>query len=192
MKQLGAQWSPLNSKEKNDKLHKEAVVEAAKLDRYGVHAEFDGSDGTWWITKDKLNPSNVGKLLHDCYHTGGYVAGEVPLTRKEVPAILEKGELVLDEPKEKGLYRIIDFTTALSERLGRALGVIGTSGLFNLVNNGPNETHAPIPAVNNNQTESIHFGDVYIYGGDESTVKQHQEINRKFTNDVLANLHIRR
>lgn len=192
MKQLGAQWSPLNSKEKNDKLHKEAVVEAAKLDRYGVHAEFDGSDGTWWITKDKLNPSNVGKLLHDCYHTGGYVAGEVPLTRKEVPAILEKGELVLDEPKEKGLYRIIDFTTALSERLGRALGVIGTSGLFNLVNNGPNETHAPIPAINNNQTESIHFGDVYIYGGDESTVKQHQEINRKFTNDVLANLHIRR
>ena len=131
-------------------------------------------------------------MLHDCYHTGGYVAGEVPLTRKEVPAILEKGELVLDEPKEKGLYRIIDFTTALSERLGRALGVIGTSGLFNLVNNGPNETHAPIPAVNNNQTESIHFGDVYIYGGDESTVKQHQEINRKFTNDVLANLHIRR
>lgn len=38
----------------------------------------------------------------------------------------------------------------------------------------------------------IHFGDVYIYGGDESTVKQHQEINRKFTNDVLANLHIKR
>lgn len=192
MKQLGAQWSPLNSQEKNDSLHQQAVVEAAKLDRYGVHAEFDGSDGTWWITKDNLNPSNVGKLLHDCYHTGGYVAGEFPLTRKEVPAILEKGELVLDEPKEKGLYRIIDFTTNLSEQLGRALGAIGTSGLFNLVNNGPNETHAPIPAVNNNQTESVHFGDVYIYGGDESTVKQHQEINRKFTNDVLANLHIRR
>ena len=192
MKQLGAQWSPLNSKEKNDQLHQEAAVEAAKLDQYGVHAEFDGSDGTWWITKDEINPSNVGKLLHSCYHTGGYVDGEVPLSRKEVPAILEKGELVLDEPKEEGLYRLIDFTTTLSEKLGKALGSIGTSGLFNLVNNGPDETHAPIPSVNNNQTESIHFGDVYIYGGDESTVKQHQEINRKFTNEVLANLHIKK
>lgn len=192
MKQLGAQWSPLNSKEKNDQLHKEAAVEAAKLDQYGVHAEFDGSDGTWWITKDEINPSNVGKLLHSCYHTGGYVEDEAPLTRKEVPAILEKGELVLDEQKEKGLYRLIDFTTALSEKLGNALGSIGASGLFNLINNGPDETHAPIPSVNNNQTESIHFGDVYIYGGDESTVKQHQEINRKFTNDVLANLHIKK
>ena len=95
MKRLGAQWSTLNPKETNDKLHKQAAVEAAKLDQYGVHATFRGSDGTWWISRDELNPSNVGKKLHNCYHEGGFVDEQIPLGRREVPAILEKGELVL-------------------------------------------------------------------------------------------------
>lgn len=192
MKRLGAQWSTLNPKETNDKLHKQAAVEAAKLDQYGVHATFRGSDGTWWITRDDLNPSNVGRMLHNCYHEGGFVDEKIPLGRREVPAILEKGELVLDGPKQKGLYRMIDFTTALSEKLGAAFGSGGIASLLHTFKSGPDETHAPLPSVTNNQNEAIHFGDVYIYGANEDTAKQHREINRQFTNEVLANLHIKR
>lgn len=192
MKRLGAQWSTLNPKETNDKLHKQAAVEAAKLDQYGVHATFRGSDGTWWISRDELNPSNVGKKLHNCYHEGGFVDEQIPLGRREVPAILEKGELVLDWPKQKGLYRMIDFTTALSEKLGAAFGSGGIASLLHTFKSGPDETHAPLPSVTNNQNEAIHFGDVYIYGANEDTAKQHREINRQFTNEVLANLHIKR
>lgn len=192
MKKLGAQWSTFNTKDKNDALHKQAAIEAAKLDQYGVHADFRGSDGTWWITRDELNPSNIGKLLHNCYHTGGFVDDQFPLNRKEVPAILEKGELVLDAKKEKGLYRLIDFTTMLSEKLGRALDSVDLSGIFDITKNGVDSTYAPLPAVTNNQSEAIHFGDVYIYGDNEETVKQHQEINRQFTNEVLSHLRIKR
>lgn len=192
MKRLGAQWSTLNPKETNDKLHKQAAVEAAKLDQYGVHATFRGSDGTWWITRDDLNPSNVGRMLHNCYHEGGFVDEKIPLGRREVPAILEKGELVLDGQKQKGLYRMIDFTTALSEKLGTAFGSGGIASLLHTFKSGPDETHAPLPSVTNNQNEAIHFGDVYIYGANEDTAKQHREINRQFTNEVLANLHIKR
>ena len=109
-----------------------------------------------------------------------------------MPAILEKGELVLDAKKEKGLYRLIDFTTMLSEKLGRALDSVDLSGIFDITKNGVDSTYAPLPAVTNNQSEAIHFGDVYIYGGNEETVKQHQEINRQFTNEVLSHLRIKR
>ncbi len=133
-----------------------------------------------------------GKLLHSCYHEGGFVDEQVPLGRKEVPAILEKGELVLDESKQRGLYRLIDFTTALSEKLGAVLESGGIASLLNTFKSGPEETHAPLPSVTNNQNETVHFGDVYIYGANEATVKQHREINRQFTNEVLSNLHIKR
>ena len=33
---------------------------------------------------------------------------------------LTKGELVLDSEREKALYRIVDFTSELSEQIGRA------------------------------------------------------------------------
>jgi len=192
MKKLSAQWSTFNPKDTNDALHKQAAIEAAKLDQYGVHAEYRDSDGTWWITKDRLNSSGVGKLLYSVYHTGGYVDGQAPLGRKEVPAVLEKGELVLDEPKQKGLYRLIDFTSELSAKLSKAIGSVDLSGLFDIAKNGVDSTHAPLPAVTNNQTDTVHFGDVYIYGANDETVKQHQEINRNFTNQILAQLRIKR
>ena len=42
------------------------------------------------------------------------------------------------------------------------------------------------------QNESIHFGDVYIYGADEKTVEKHREVNREFVNDVLRQMNIKR
>ena len=42
-----------------------------------------------------------------------------------------------------------------------------------------------------NSSNSVQFGDVYIYGANDETVKKHQEINRKFTNEVLKNLNIK-
>ena len=82
MKECGAAWSTSNDKATKDALHQKAVALAQQLDQYGVHADFRGSDGTWWITRDELNQSNVGKPLHSCYHTGGFV-GDEPLKPNE-------------------------------------------------------------------------------------------------------------
>lgn len=76
-------------------------------------------NGVWYLGDQELYKLST-------YHTGG-IAGDTPtLKQDEVMAILKKGEPVLSEDHEKGLYRIIDFAQMLSEKLGR---VIDTSKL---------------------------------------------------------------
>lgn len=55
------------------------------------------------------------------YHDGG-VVDEANLNKDEALAILQKGEVVLNEGKQQVLYRIIDFQTELANRLGTMLG----------------------------------------------------------------------
>ena len=62
------------------------------------------------------------------YHTGGIVGEAGSINDEEAMAILQKGEAVLDGTKKKGLYRIIDFQKALSEKLGTAIGNISLAG----------------------------------------------------------------
>ena len=41
----------------------------------------------------------------------------------------EKGEAVLDKQKEKGLYRLIDFASDISEKLRASIGIADLSGV---------------------------------------------------------------
>lgn len=63
------------------------------------------------------------------YHGGGTVDGRGAINDKEVMAVLNKDELVVDQKQKKGLYRLIDFQKALSEKLGTAIGNIRMSGI---------------------------------------------------------------
>lgn len=53
------------------------------------------------------------------YHSGGVVGST---GSDEVLAVLEKGELVLDNEHKNALYRFVDFGKALAERLGKTVG----------------------------------------------------------------------
>ena len=55
------------------------------------------------------------------YHTGG-VVDEVNVGKDETLALLEKGEVVLNDGKQQTLYKIIDFQEELSKRLGTVIG----------------------------------------------------------------------
>lgn len=59
------------------------------------------------------------------YHSGG-VVNETNLNKDEALAILQKGEVVLNEGKQRTLYRIIDFQSELSKRLGVEIGRLST------------------------------------------------------------------
>ena len=190
MKEYGAQWNASNSASTNDRLHKAAAAEAAKLPQYGVQVSFDPNSGIWWITKDELDPSNAGKQLHSVYHQGG-VAGDNPtLKQNEVLSVLEKGEIILDEPKERELFRLIDFATKLSDKFSELIDSAGYDGVVGGANDILPST-SDIAPINESTNNSVQFGDVYIYGANEETVAKHQEINRQFTNDVLKQLNIR-
>lgn len=54
------------------------------------------------------------------YHDGG-VVGESNLGKDEALAILQRGEVVLNDDKQQVLYRIIDFQEELAKRLGEAV-----------------------------------------------------------------------
>lgn len=190
MKEYGAQWNTSNSASTNDRLHKAAAAEAAKLPQYGVQVSFDPNSGIWWITKDELDPSNAGKQLHSVYHQGG-VAGDNPtLKQNEVLSVLEKGEIILDEPKERELFRLIDFATKLSDKFSELIDSAGYDGVVGGANDILPST-SNIAPINESTNTSVQFGNVYIYGTNEETVAKHQEINRQFTNDILKQLNIR-
>lgn len=55
------------------------------------------------------------------FHDGG-VVGKPNIDKDEALAILQKGEVVLNEAKQQTLYKIIDFQAELSRRLGVAIG----------------------------------------------------------------------
>lgn len=62
--------------------------------------------------------SNVPK-----FHDGG-VVNEANIGKDEALAILQRGEVVLNDAKQESLYRIIDFQAELSKRLGVAIGTL--------------------------------------------------------------------
>lgn len=71
----------------------------------------------------------VSSVTTPKYHDGG-VVNESNLNKDEVLAILQKGEVVLNEAKQQGLYRIINFQEELSKRLGtvvRDMPLVGAS-----------------------------------------------------------------
>lgn len=69
--------------------------------------------------------SGVGTVVSNVpkYHDGG-VVNEANIGKDEVLAILQKGEVVLNDAKQESLYQIIDFQAELSKRLGVAIGTM--------------------------------------------------------------------
>lgn len=81
-----------------------------------LNANVYRDNGTWYIGN---------RRLFDVYHTGGIAGNKPTLKQDEVMAVLKKGEAVLDENREKELYRVIDFVQVLSDRLGKAINPVG-------------------------------------------------------------------
>lgn len=115
-----------------------AWINAAKAVReYGASVQSVGSVGTV--------VSNVPK-----FHDGG-VVNEANIGKDEALAILQKGEVVLNEQKQTGLYRMIDFQAELSKRLGVAIGELRPSlapiSLGSLTNRSIQEPNAQQPGI---------------------------------------------
>ena len=193
MKGYSVQWSKDNTSTKNADLHKKVGDLAKMLDNYGVHVEFDGPSGAWIITKDENDKTKVGKHLYQQYHTGGIAGGVATLKQKEVLATLEKGEAILDKKKQQGVYRLIDFTSAIAEKLSRVIKGADLPTLFNGMKSDINTTqNQSIGSVMNNKTNSINFGDTYIYGASDEAAEKFRSIKRDQANEVLSYLGIRK
>lgn len=182
-----SQAHPTASKEEKAQLDKRNLTLGAMLGQYGVNAY--RQNGTWYVDGGALLYEKYRKYI---YHTGGIAGDQPTLKQNEILAVLEKGEAVLDAKKEAGLYRIIDFTTALSDKLSKLLTLTDMSRMFGQMQGDVTKAASAFAPINNTQAPSVSFGDVIIYGANEETVEKHREINRQFTNDVIKQLNIKR
>lgn len=166
----------------------------AQLSQYGVPAyrSTDREDfGTWYTDRSK-SQLLFEKYKKYIYHRGG-IAGDNPtLKQNEIMAVLEKGEAVLDEQKERGLYRLVEFATVLSDKFGE---LIRSSGLSSVLtgSGGLADVKPDAPSnVTNSEKVSIEFGDTIIYGANEDTVERHRAITRQQANELFDKLNIKR
>lgn len=159
----------------------------AMLSQYGVKTHRD--NGTWYMDGSK-------ELLYDkyrkyIYHKGG-IAGDTPtLKQNEIMAVLEKGEAVLDDKKQQELHRLIQFTTKLSDEFGelmKSTAMPRVSAGGDAIADAKSDA---LPNISNNEV-NIEIGPTYIYGTNEDTVEQHREVTRKFTNEILSKINIKR
>ena len=74
--------------------------------------------------------SSIGTLVGNIpkYHTGGVVGSDTS-SKEEVLALLESGEVVLNDDKQDSLYEIIDFQSELSKRLGVSIGSVSLQSM---------------------------------------------------------------
>lgn len=143
----------------------------------GLHRE----NGVWY--------TDSGEKFFDkykVYHTGGIVGGGT-LKENEQLAVLQSGEPIISNTHKRELFDLVDFATLLSNRLGD----ISPVGL-NLVSSARNERLMErLMEAGSGGVPNIHFGDVYIYGGNEETVRKHKEVSREFANEVLKYLRVK-
>lgn len=162
-------------------LNRRNLTLGAMLAQYGITA-VRGDDGVWYVNRVG------GELLYEkykkyIYHKGGIVGDEGTLKENELLAKLERGEVMVSNRGKGELFQLIEFMDLLSKKIDAA-----------------GFDSAPRPVIDRErpdlssitQNESIHFGDVYIYGADEKTVEKHREVNREFVNDVLRQMNIKR
>ena len=181
MKGYSAQWSPSNTKARNDQLHEWAAKAAAKLPRYGVKAKYT-YDGDWIIEEDKNNPGNRGKLLYSSYHTGGIVGGG-SIKDNERFALLKEREWVLSEQMVRNLSAQIDRINRLSVAISNASSISGKLSIrerellskSDTINNITNNSNRPI---------EVTFGDTIIHGASGNSVEKHIQVSRETVNEI--------
>lgn len=137
-------------------------------------------NGTWYASD--------GTLLYEKYHTGGVVGDASTLRQDEMMAILQKGEIVLDKPKQQSLDSILKVMSAITSGLS-ASAMPDLSKTAQMPVSGVNREVITIPREN---ITNVTFGDTIIKGADGDTVKQHEAVSRRMVNDIIEVLKIKK
>lgn len=99
------------------RLNKENLRLGEELQKLIGRTVVRGDDGVWYL--DKVGGAQLYSTYpYSTYHTGGVVGDQPTTEQDEMFALLEKGEAVLTEPQQKVLYRILDASETLANKLG--------------------------------------------------------------------------
>ena len=185
MKARSDSWSPNMTKTERDALNKANNDDAQTINtKYKLGFYYNGHTGVW---RDKDGNNIYDKWLK-VYHTGGVVGDASTLRQDEMVAILQKGEIVLDKPKQQSLDSILKVMSAITSGLS-ASALPDLSKTAQMPVSGVNREVITIPREN---VTNVTFGDTIIKGADGDTVKQHEAVSRRMVNDIIEVLKIKK
>lgn len=185
MKARSDSWSPNMTKTERDALNKANNDDAQTINtKYKLGFYYNGHTGVW---RDKDGNNIYDKWLK-VYHTGGVVGDASTLRQDEMMAILQKGEIVLDKPKQQSLDSILKVMSAITSGLS-ASALPDLSKTAQMPVSGVNREIVTIPREN---VTNVTFGDTIIKGADGDTVKQHEAVSRRMVNDIIEVLKIKK
>ena len=184
MKKNSDTWSANMTAEQKKALNQKNADYAGQLNsQYDLGVHYDGHTGVWY---DKYGNNIYDKYL-GIYHTGGVVGDASTLRQDEMMAILQKGEIVLDKPKQQSLDSILKVMSAITSGLS-ASTLPDLSKTAQMPVSGVNREVVTIPREN---ITNVTFGDTIIKGADADTVKQHEAVSRRMVNDIIEVLKIK-
>lgn len=185
MKKNSDKWSKNMTKDQKDELNKKNWDWSKQLNsKYDLGVYYDGSTGIWYDKDhDNIYSKYLGKL-----HSGGVVGDFSTLRQDEMIATLQKGEIVLDKPKQQSLDSIIKVMSAITSGLS-ASALPDLSKAAQMPVSGVNREVVTIPREN---VTNVTFGDTIIKGADGDTVKQHEAVSRRMVNDIIEVLKIKK
>lgn len=185
MKKNSDKWSKNMTKDQKDELNKKNWDWSKQLNsKYDLGVYYDGSTGIWYDKDhDNIYSKYLGKL-----HSGGVVGDFSTLRQDEMIATLQKGEIVLDKPKQQSLDSILKVMSAITSGLS-ASALPDLSKTAQMPVSGVNREVVTIPREN---ITNVTFGDTIIKGADGDTVKQHEAVSRRMVNDIIEVLKIKK
>lgn len=185
MKSNSDKWLPTMSDKQKKELHSRNDDLKEELNsKYNLGIHYDGNTGVW---KDSTGTNIYDKYL-GIYHTGGVVGTTASLRQDEMMAVLQKGEIVLDKPKQQSLDSILKVMSAITSGLS-ASALPDLSKTAQMPVSGVNREVVTIPREN---VTNVTFGDTIIKGADGDTVKQHEAVSRRMVNDIIEVLKIKK
>lgn len=186
MRALSSQWHTAD-KATQKRLEDQALQLGATLASYGVVAHRDDPSGSWYIDNDLLNPSNAGKLLYSCYHTGGFV-GEEPLKPNERYVKAENGELILTSDQQNSFAAQVDRFKTMTDAFSRSIMDIPvtTDSLWpkGFTEGGSSTSNV---STDNSRTININEGDIHVsvpVGGGRIIADEVRKITRENVNQI--------
>lgn len=122
MYQNSLDWAATDDADVRSALHEDNERIHEELTGLGINAVYDSKSGIWYV--DRIG----GEKLYEKYkkyfpkfHDGGIVGDIGDQKQNEVLALLKKGEAVLTEQQETGMYKVVDFFSVMSEKLGKVI-----------------------------------------------------------------------
>ena len=162
MKANSSAWGSTDDADKRSQLAEANQKLGKRLVAIGVNAVYNSGDGIWYIG------SVGGTKLYDeypKYHTGGIV-GAGSLKDKEMMAVLEEGEIVLDESKKKAVQQYLELGTVfgdLSKKFVAAFGGAVSNSAANKYNEIMNKDIAQtLSQIDSDNSVNYHIDKVEV------------------------------